>query len=82
MNEDDVDRLDRNRRHFLAVATAVTGLAGVGARQHPHPAHRADVAQPVGRGELQHQRRVQRKGRAHEEIERGKDHQQPQQRDA
>jgi len=28
MNEDD---LDRNRRHFLTVATAVTGAAGVGA---------------------------------------------------
>lgn len=35
MNEDDVDRLDRNRRHFLAVATAVTGLAGVGAAAVP-----------------------------------------------
>ena len=30
MNEDDVDRIDRNRRHFLAVATAVTGAVGVG----------------------------------------------------
>ena len=30
MNEDDVDRIDRNRRHFLSVATAVTGVAGVG----------------------------------------------------
>jgi ubiquinol-cytochrome c reductase iron-sulfur subunit len=30
MNEDDVDRLDRNRRHFLTIATAVTGVAGVG----------------------------------------------------
>ena len=28
MNEDD---LDKNRRHFLTVATAVTGLAGAGA---------------------------------------------------
>ena len=27
MNEDD---LDRNRRHFLTVATAVTGIAGIG----------------------------------------------------
>ncbi len=27
MTEDD---LDRNRRHFLAVATAVTGVAGAG----------------------------------------------------
>jgi ubiquinol-cytochrome c reductase iron-sulfur subunit len=30
MNEDDVDRVDRNRRHFLTVATAVAGAAGVG----------------------------------------------------
>ena len=30
MNENDVDRIDRNRRHFLAVATAVTGAVGVG----------------------------------------------------
>ena len=30
MNEDDVDRVDRNRRHFLAVATAVTAAVGVG----------------------------------------------------
>jgi len=28
MNEEDVDRIDRNRRHFLTVATAVTGVAG------------------------------------------------------
>ncbi len=35
MNEDDVDRLDRNRRHFLTVATAVTKLAGVGAAAIP-----------------------------------------------
>ena len=35
MNEDDVDRVDRNRRHFLTVATAVTGLAGVGAAAIP-----------------------------------------------
>jgi ubiquinol-cytochrome c reductase iron-sulfur subunit len=35
MNEDDVDRLDRNRRHFLTVATAVTGLVGVGAAAVP-----------------------------------------------
>jgi len=35
MNEDDVDRLDRNRRHFLTVATAVTGLVGVGAAAIP-----------------------------------------------
>lgn len=30
MNEDDVDRLDRNRRHFLTVATAVAGAVGIG----------------------------------------------------
>jgi ubiquinol-cytochrome c reductase iron-sulfur subunit len=30
MNDDDVDRIDRNRRHFLTVATAVTGAVGVG----------------------------------------------------
>ena len=30
MNEEDVDRIDQNRRHFLAVATAVTGAVGVG----------------------------------------------------
>ena len=30
MNEDEMERLDRNRRHFLTIATAVTGLAGVG----------------------------------------------------
>ncbi|MDX1498554.1 MAG: ubiquinol-cytochrome c reductase iron-sulfur subunit [Woeseiaceae bacterium] len=35
MSEDDVDRLDRNRRHFLTVATAVTGLAGVAAASVP-----------------------------------------------
>ncbi|NIV17036.1 MAG: ubiquinol-cytochrome c reductase iron-sulfur subunit [Woeseiaceae bacterium] len=35
MNDDDADRLDRNRRHFLTIATAVTGLAGVGAASIP-----------------------------------------------
>jgi len=30
MNEDDADRIDRNRRHFLTVATAVTGAVGAG----------------------------------------------------
>jgi len=30
MSEDDADRIDRNRRHFLAVATAVTGAFGAG----------------------------------------------------
>ena len=31
MTEDDLDRIDRNRRHFLTVATVVTGVAGAGA---------------------------------------------------
>ena len=30
MTDDDQDQIDRNRRHFLTVATAVTGIAGVG----------------------------------------------------
>ncbi len=30
MSEDDADRIDRNRRHFLIVATAVTGAFGAG----------------------------------------------------
>jgi ubiquinol-cytochrome c reductase iron-sulfur subunit len=30
MSEDDVDSIDRNRRHFLTVATVVTGVAGAG----------------------------------------------------
>ena len=30
MTEDDVDRIDRNRRHFLTVATVVTGVVGAG----------------------------------------------------
>jgi len=30
MNEDDVDRLDRNIRHFLSVATGVAGAVGIG----------------------------------------------------
>ncbi len=30
MTDDDMDQIDRNRRHFLTVATAVTGIAGVG----------------------------------------------------
>ena len=29
MSEDDVDRIDRNRRHFLTVATAVPGGVGI-----------------------------------------------------
>ena len=35
MSEDDVDRIDRNRRHFLTVATAVTGAAGAGVALYP-----------------------------------------------
>ena len=35
MNEDDVDRIDRNRRHFLTVATVVTGAVGIGAAAIP-----------------------------------------------
>ena len=30
MSEDDVDRIDRSRRHFLTVATVVTGVVGAG----------------------------------------------------
>ena len=30
MTDDEMDQIDRNRRHFLTIATAVTGLAGVG----------------------------------------------------
>jgi ubiquinol-cytochrome c reductase iron-sulfur subunit len=30
MTEDDADRIDRNRRHFLSVAAAVTGAVGAG----------------------------------------------------
>ncbi len=30
MTDDDQDQIDQNRRHFLTVATAVTGIAGVG----------------------------------------------------
>ena len=30
MTDDDVDRIDRNRRHFLTIATVVTGVAGAG----------------------------------------------------
>ncbi len=35
MNEDDADRIDRNRRHFLTVATAVTGVVGAGFAAYP-----------------------------------------------
>ena len=30
MTDDEMEKIDRNRRHFLTVATAVTGLAGAG----------------------------------------------------
>ena len=30
MTDDDLDQIDRNRRHFLNVATAVTGVAAAG----------------------------------------------------
>lgn len=65
MNDDEMDRLDRNRRHFLTVATAVTGLAGAGLVSVPFiaslkPSARAQalgapVEVPIGRmkpGEL------------------------------
>lgn len=35
MNEDDADRIDRNRRHFLTVATVVTGAVGAGLASIP-----------------------------------------------
>lgn len=35
MNNDDMARIDRNRRHFLTVATAVTGAVGAGLAAWP-----------------------------------------------
>jgi ubiquinol-cytochrome c reductase iron-sulfur subunit len=35
MTEDDVDRIDRNRRHFLTIATIATGVAGAGVASVP-----------------------------------------------
>ena len=35
MSEDDVDHIDRNRRHFLTVATVVTGVVGAGVAMFP-----------------------------------------------
>ena len=35
MTDDEMDRIDQNRRHFLTVATAVTGLAGAGVAAVP-----------------------------------------------
>ena len=35
MTDDDLDQIDRNRRHFLNVATAVTGVAAAGLVAYP-----------------------------------------------
>jgi ubiquinol-cytochrome c reductase iron-sulfur subunit len=35
MTDDDLDQIDRNRRHFLSIATAVTGLVGAGFAVYP-----------------------------------------------
>jgi len=35
MSDDDADRIDRNRRHFLTVATAATGVVGAGFAVYP-----------------------------------------------
>ena len=35
MTDDDLDQIDRNRRHFLSVATGVTGLVGAGFVAYP-----------------------------------------------
>ena len=35
MTDDDLDQINRNRRHFLSIATAVTGLAGAGLAVYP-----------------------------------------------
>ncbi len=35
MTDDDLDQIDRNRRHFLTIATAVTGLVGAGVAIYP-----------------------------------------------
>jgi len=35
MTDDDLDQINRNRRHFLTVATAVTGAAGAGLVAYP-----------------------------------------------
>ncbi len=35
MTDDDLDQIDRNRRHFLTIATAVTGLVGAGVAVYP-----------------------------------------------
>ena len=35
MTDDDLDQIDRNRRHFLTVATAATGAVGAGLVAYP-----------------------------------------------
>ncbi|MCH8943735.1 MAG: ubiquinol-cytochrome c reductase iron-sulfur subunit [Proteobacteria bacterium] len=35
MTDDDLDQIDRNRRHFLTIATAITGLVGAGVAIYP-----------------------------------------------
>ncbi len=49
MNDEEMERLDRNRRHFLTVATTVTGLAGVGLAAVPFLAS----LQPSARAQAQ-----------------------------
>ncbi len=73
MSDDDVDRIDRNRRHFLTVATLVTGGAGLVAASIPFlsslkPSARAQalgapVEVPVGNLEPGEMVRVMWRGR-------------------
>ena len=73
MSDDDVDRIDRNRRHFLTVATLVTGGAGLVAASIPFlsslkPSARAQalgapVEVPVGNLEPGEMIRVMWRGR-------------------
>ena len=73
MSDDDVDRIDRNRRHFLTVATLVTGGAGLVAASIPvlsslKPSARAQalgapVEVPVGNLEPGEMVRVMWRGR-------------------
>ena len=70
---DDVDQIDRNRRHFLTVATLVTGGAGIAAATIPFlsslkPSARAQalgapVEVPVGSLEPGEMIRVMWRGR-------------------
>jgi len=67
------DDVDRNRRHFLSVATAVTGIVGIGAASIPflaslQPSARAQalgapVEVPIGSLELGEMIRVMWRGR-------------------